>query len=388
MKNSQNHFSSKSILVFLLVALVTANTGCISVAQLVSESFIAGTTINYAPKSDRVLPSERLDIDVDSVKDEANRALKDENFELIEKIAREARNKRQRVHGGYWKLDSIYEGVSGYFPEAPDKKPSSQQWAERIKLVEKWKHKHPQSATAGIALASAYNNYAWFARGHGLANTVSEGDWEVFHQRIKRAEQELMEVKNNVEKCPRWYFEMQTVALALSWSQKDKEALFVEAIAFEPNYLASYLNMSQSMLPKWAGSKNEWADYVKWLPSKLQELGTDEAEIIYFMVVMADIGDWSMEYPSEHVSNQIVKKGFHELDKKYGVSNLRLNQFAFFTVSVVDVESAQIAFDKIGDQWNKEVWSESEFFQMKKFAKRGLAQLIPNSKFSIRSVTP
>jgi hypothetical protein len=69
----------------------------------------------------------------------------------------------------------------------------------------------PQSVTARVALARAYLNYAYDARGEGNAGTVSDSGWKLFAERTAEGKRILDEASALPTKCPEWYIAM------LSW---------------------------------------------------------------------------------------------------------------------------------------------------------------------------
>jgi len=56
--------------------------------------------------------------------------------------------------------------------------------AEAIQLLELWRDKHPDNQEAWMALAGAFRDYAWVARGNGWANTVTAEGWRLMRERM------------------------------------------------------------------------------------------------------------------------------------------------------------------------------------------------------------
>ena len=110
------------------------------------------------------------------------------DFAQLEKIVHRVRIDKSRLSGGVWKLLGFYEGLSQ--PPAGDHSTDAE-WSAHIDDLKKWTAAYPESATARIALARAYIHYAWFARGSGYSNSVSNSSWEPFGQRIALAKATL-----------------------------------------------------------------------------------------------------------------------------------------------------------------------------------------------------
>ena len=80
----------------------------------------------------------------------------------------------------------------------------------------------PSRSLRRVALAEAYVNYGWEARGYGYGDTVSKDGWSLFDKRAKRAKEILERASKLPTKCPEWYVAMQGVALAQNWSKDAK----------------------------------------------------------------------------------------------------------------------------------------------------------------------
>ncbi len=284
----------------------------------------------------------------------------------IEKIANQARDKKERIPGGYWKLDVVYEALTNVYSETKGQEVTDEMWKKRIELLKKWKETLPDSITARVALAEGYINYGWFARGFGYANTISSENAQLLDDRLQMAQKELLEANKLNRKCPRWYREMLFLGMANGWSSQEFEQIFEEAVNFEPNYLQFYLVKSEYLTPKWHGSQEQWQEFVDELPNKLAELKTDERSIIYFVVVVNKMrGERALEFNLTKLSKDLIINGFNDLDKKYQSDNLRLNQLAYISYLLEDFPSAQKAFERIGDDNDNTIWSKQAFINIK-----------------------
>ena len=88
------------------------------------------------------------------------------DYAQLEREAQQVRGSKSRLQGGVWKLFGFYEGVGK--PSAGDSA-SDSDWGAHLASVKRWIVAFPNSATAQIALADSYVNYAWAARGNGFA---------------------------------------------------------------------------------------------------------------------------------------------------------------------------------------------------------------------------
>lgn len=376
MKNPLPPRLFRSTVLFLLIASIFTQASCIPFLQ----GLKAGRNARISPP----LPanqSRQKDLarefdgrsPADVIQKEVYDLLAAKDFKAIDIMANDARVKKQRLAGGYWKLDNIYEGITSFYAEYKGQTVSDEMWKNRIELLKQWKENAPGSITARVALGEAYIDYGWFARGTGFTNTVSRDDQALLAERLDLAEKELFEAKPLNVKCPRWYREMLFLGMANGWPLDQFEQAYDEAITFEPNYLQAYLVKSENLTPKWHGENGDWLKFVDSLPSKLATLKTDEADIIYFVVVVNKLDDRSMDIDWARIAKERIQKGFADLEKRYGADNLRLNQYAYISCMKMDFQAAKAAFDRIGKDYNKEVWSEKTFNSMKQFADKGLS---------------
>ena len=87
----------------------------------------------------------------------------------------------------------------------------------RISAAKKWVAAYTSSATARIALANIYSAYAHFARGSGLANSVSDANSKLFYSREAQAKQVLLEAASMKDKDAHWFDVMMQVSNAEGW---------------------------------------------------------------------------------------------------------------------------------------------------------------------------
>ena len=111
-----------------------------------------------------------------------------------------AKKNKDTFPGGMWKVHTIYLAL-----EKPALHATAKDWTKHIELLQKWSDRNPESITARVALAEAYVNEGWQARGNGYADTVSKDGWSIFENRAKRARETLERASKLSTKCPEWY---------------------------------------------------------------------------------------------------------------------------------------------------------------------------------------
>jgi hypothetical protein len=172
--------------------------------------------------------------------------LKQQKFDDLDCIGHAARREKTRLPGGLWKLHNIYIGLT-----EPTGHATEEDWTERISLLQKWVTAKPNSITARVALAEAYDGYAWDARGNGYSNTVTDSGWKLFNQRLEQGKAILDEAAGLPEKCPE--IDLQS---SKYWQTESKSCRGITAFYFCP--------LSLGMVPCQPISALLWHRLLTW----------------------------------------------------------------------------------------------------------------------------
>ena len=284
-------------------------------------------------------------------------------FEQIDCIADSVRSRKETFPGGMWKIHAVYDGL-----EKPPLHATEEDWVEHLRLLQQWVSTKPKSITARIALAEAYVDYGWDARGAGYADTVSESGWKLLAERATKAKQILDEASALSAKDPEWYVAMQQVALAQGWERTANQALLERAVKFEPAYYYYYRMYANSIMPRWGGEDGEVEEYVA---KTADSIGGDAGDMLYFRVATYLAGNCCEDSRKLKVSWLRMQKGFAAVEKQSGPSPANWNLLAHMAVKFMDPVVANKMFARIGDQWDEEVWQTSSYFEsIKQWAKQ------------------
>jgi hypothetical protein len=324
-----------------------------------------GQNINSNPcnisESDAAGLNGDFSVDIDAgrkFEDTAAGILKEEKFAELDCLADHARSGRERLPGGLWKIQVLYQGLRE--PVSYPMHATQEDWATHLQRLQKWLKARPESITAPVALALAYLDYAGDARGTGYANTVSESGWKLFGERTAEAKRILEEAWKLPTKCPEWYVAMQAVSINEGWSVAEARALFEEASKFEPEYYIYARDLAMYLLPKWSG---EPGDTEKFVQEVADRVGGDKGDILYFQVATANYVICGCENNPD-LSWDRIKRGFEASEKHFGVSMLNLNRIAYLAsyYGERDPVYADKIFPRIGEQWDQETWGKKETF--------------------------
>lgn len=301
-------------------------------------------------------------LEIERLIDDARALLLREQFEALDKMADDLRSSKARFIGGGWKLTRFYEAV-----HAPENTSNATEadWKGHIALLERWKSARPQSITARVALADAYLEYAWAARGNGYADSVTPEGWRLFEERTKKSVEILIDATRLDAKCPQWYLVMQQAARAAGADKDQQRAVFEKAVAYEPTYFAYYQTFAYSLLPKWSG---EPGDLRKFADETYRRVGGKEGAHIYFEIASSLCGTCG-DFSTDDFSWKNLQEGYAALKEMYGVNPMKANRFAFIAAAYKDKDVAAKAFEIIGDRWDASAWgSRSRFESQREWA--------------------
>jgi hypothetical protein len=280
--------------------------------------------------------------------------LKQEQFETLDCIADAARTGKTRFSGGALKLRNIFIGLDSPRPGHP----TQEDWKKHLHLIEHWSDQNEHSSTARIALAEAYINYAWDARGEGFSDSVTQNGWKVFEERLNKAKSILDHSASLADKVSEWYVAMEMIARGEGWDLPRFRTLLDRAVAFDPEDQYYYRIYAEVLQPKWMGQEGDAARYAEETANRI---GGDSGDILYFLI-SEGILCGCQESEFGHFSWPRLQKGFVALEKKYGPSLISVNAYTLMAVKSNDWVVADPGFKRIGDKWNKDLWVTEVWF--------------------------
>lgn len=282
--------------------------------------------------------------------------LAQEDFAQLEKIAQQNRLEKGHLLGGVWKIWAFYCGT--VCPVSGSTRTESE-WQRQFAILKKWNAAYPNSTAARLSLAYLHINYAWFARGGGFADSITDDEWKLFYKRTEEAKAILLEASSFKEKDPFWYELMQLVAHNEGWPQPEARELFDQAIAFEPGYYHYYVEYDRYLQPQWYGKPGDVLSFAEEIASKVPE---PDGSMFYFWIMssracycktaLQDLPKAS--YPK-------LRTGYGNITRLYGVSNLNANRFAFMATTFRDQAAAREAFASVTTM-EESIWTYQSIF--------------------------
>jgi hypothetical protein len=275
-----------------------------------------------------------------------------EKFETLDSIANHLRAEKARVPGGDWQLMAFYSAL-----DAPQQ--TEQDSREHIAHLENWMSQRPDSITARVALATALIRWAWVARGNGMANTVTPEGAKLFLDRVRQAQVILDGSAKMQPMCPQWYLVMMEVGTAQSWDLARMHQVMEDGLKFEPGYYYLYMQYANYVLPKWFGHPGDASSFAR---TSADAVGGDSGDMLYFQIAKRLITRGDGDFPVHEMDWPRLQRGYQALTSQYGQSHRLDNQLAFMAWKFQDATVARQQFALIGDNWNRGVWGDRNYF--------------------------
>jgi hypothetical protein len=210
-----------------------------------------------------------------------------------------------------------------------------------------------------------FTDYAWCARGSDYASTVTPEGWQLFNQRLNRANDILTGVE---AKTPGLYMTaraMMTVVLGLQEPRDQMELWFQRGIKADPENFNIYMLKRWYLMPRWYGSDEELWKF------GLEYAGSTNWQAKIPMILVESISDAAENDPSVYAKPEIwqpVEKVYREYLKRYPNSVEYRSRFAKSAVQGEHWDVAKEQFKILGRNWDRSVFEDNEYAQMSQAA--------------------
>lgn len=94
----------------------------------------------------------------------------------------------------------------------------------------------PASSFLNFVEARYLYGTAWNVHGSGYARSVPEEAWQIYHKRMRQAEELLLNAKAPLKGSPMWYNLLLSLSLDSNQTQSDAIDVFTRAVAAWPQY--------------------------------------------------------------------------------------------------------------------------------------------------------
>ncbi|MBI5695232.1 MAG: DUF4034 domain-containing protein [Nitrospirae bacterium] len=284
-----------------------------------------------------------------------------EDFAELERMANTFRAEKTRSAEGMPVLSDFYLGMETDALTAK-KVEDEQGFVNMLAILRRWSQAYPGSITQRVAEANVLLSYAWFARGGGYANTVTDDGWDLFKERAGQA-RVLLEQGPGADgvDCPHRHMLLLLAGRAEGWDTRKYEAAFRKAVAFDPSYYPIYLEKTVNILPRWGGGDGEWQRFAVEA-TKLTPKEEGMTAYTYVLLGAQAYSEWTY-FEEAGVSWPKMKQGYRDLERNFPNSEWNLNRFALHAVMANDKATVRELFERIGDRPVLAIWETRENYE-------------------------
>ncbi len=249
------------------------------------------------------------------------RAFNARDFATLDALYSQWCSGKDRFPDGKWKLSEYSVGLRQNFS-------AWNTWSKDLEVIKSWQKSLPNSAAATFSEAVYWREYAWKARGQGPASAVSKEGWELFRERLHKAESVLASAQVTSSECPAPRALMLSVLTDLGASEQRLTSVYAEAARKFPEYHNIHFAMARHYQPKWGGSVEQFERFANKVAQQTRDFeGMGMYARLYWLV------DDSNGIPFTNDARQApswkkLKAGYEDLMRLYPSSIHNLGKYA------------------------------------------------------------
>ena len=289
-----------------------------------------------------------------AIKDHVQALFRAGDFEAINALDSDYRASESRLPDGLWKLSMLYDSFKNERDVA-----NEIDLARKLNPIEQWIARTPNHAAPYLVKVEILMLYAWFVRGTGNVASVSDWQWEQFHQRIAEARETLESSAKIASGHPQWFYKMETIAIAQGWPAAEFDALYGAAVDASTDYYPIHFAGATYYQPRWHGTA---ADFQKFVRNAVELSQEQEGMTLYtriFWSVSAAFG--GKIFTGGNAEWPIMRQGFEDIVKAYPESVWNLNAYAYFACIAEDWTTVRELTPKLGEKPEMRIWKSLSF---------------------------
>lgn len=226
---------------------------------------------------------------------------------------------KDRFPDGRWKLSQYQEGLSGNFS-------AWNNWAKDLAVIQSWQQAAPTSSAARFAEAIYWHTYAWKARGHGYGSTVSKEGWEIFRERLTKA-QAILEAMPTGEAGCAAPEALRLYVLTELGRKAELAPVYDRASRRFPEYHGIYFAMARHLEPKWGGSAAQYEAFADRVAKQTKDFEGMGMYARLYWIVDNNSGLPFLNDPLRAPAWNKLKAGYEDLMRLYPSSMHNLGKF-------------------------------------------------------------
>jgi hypothetical protein len=281
----------------------------------------------------------------------ATEALSWGDFDQLEGLLQEATRSARPNADGLSQTTSFMAGLHRLWnigePDATDA-----YFANLDELTAEWLKTHPHSSLAAALRIRALHARAWFYRGGGYANTLSEPQVALFRRYIQQAVDVAREADIGADDVMSHIFLVMVARSAdIDWATQ--RAFSEQTLARHPDAFGIWQELLYSAEPKWGG---DWSLVSRMVTDAATRQKTpEEGDMMYARLWDTAWYELEGEFFEAPVDWIRVKRGFRAIVTRYPATGL-VNAFARLACLRRDRAAAQDMMDRVNEQPDFDYW--------------------------------
>jgi hypothetical protein len=279
-------------------------------------------------------------------------AFENRNFVKLEALSNKYDNEDKRTGSGAQKASLFDDGIYNAFKS--NKGASENHIKKVVNVTKKWTIDYSGSSLSHILYARALYEHAYFFRGRGYSNTVSENEWKEFKKYSLLSANYLKKRKDIASLNTRWHVMMINIGRDLKWPIKIMNSIASEGLEINPNDDRIYYWQLEALLPKWGGSSEQVDDFINRVAKATEK--SRGMELYARLYSAAEERQYHTQlFRKSKVEWEIMRKGLIDWNRRYPVA-WNKNIFAYFSCMAGDKVTAKSLFSDIGDIPILRIW--------------------------------
>ena len=184
-----------------------------------------------------------------------------------------------------------------------------------------------------------FTEWAWSARGHGFANSISSQNMVLYSFRTEMAAAALDDVRDGASNNPLWYSLSLKVGLDQAKDREKLQAIFDRGWLKVPNYRPLYRGMLRILMPRWGGSYDDVNKFINQIYAQTASARGYELYAELYSAYAQLEGDELDLFVDSRAFWSGMRNGYLGLLRRYPKSDAVLNSFANFACRANDKET-------------------------------------------------
>jgi hypothetical protein len=220
-----------------------------------------------------------------------------------------------------------------------------------------WHQATPQSLYPELIQNLIFESWAWTARGHGGANSISPQAWALFAMRTEMAAMGLRELADRANGNPLWYQLSLDVGLDQSKSVGELRAIFDRGVRKQPEYWPLYRRMLRILMPRWLGSHADVQRFIRDISVTADgQRDFEKYAKLYWTYSVLEEDNVAL-FDDSLATWSVMKEGFDELQRDHPHSDVILNAYAKFACMANDGDTYKDARVRLNGHISTAAWT-------------------------------